>query len=255
MLKNGGMLRGTISELVPNDYVVIALAGGESRRLAMTEVRFAGRAEDAPRDSKPPPEQPAPAQEVRPAVVLHAQEARLRFESDDPDVTFHRQTGSAQAVAIGRGGIARAESVAYDEICTAPCEATMAAGSYSFALSRGTGAAVPVEDRVVASPGATTLRGTYTSYTGVRVAGWITLVGGAIGGTALVATSFSGDGEGRKGQMIAGFVVMGVGMTVGWVLTLKSDEAAIDVAGSGPGVAPARTGSKRTPGLSVAGVF
>src|SRR3954471_22558833 len=44
-LKNGGMLRGTISELVPGGDVVLITATGEERRFAMRDVDYAGPAD------------------------------------------------------------------------------------------------------------------------------------------------------------------------------------------------------------------
>src|SRR6188768_1348287 len=46
-LKNGGILRGTISELVPGDYVSIVLITGEPRRVLYADVQFAGPANEA----------------------------------------------------------------------------------------------------------------------------------------------------------------------------------------------------------------
>lgn len=44
--KDGGMLRGTISELIPGDVVVITLSSGEQRRIAMANVEYAGPASE-----------------------------------------------------------------------------------------------------------------------------------------------------------------------------------------------------------------
>jgi hypothetical protein len=41
-LKSGGLLRGTIAELVPGEFVVIVLITGETRRIAASEFDYAG---------------------------------------------------------------------------------------------------------------------------------------------------------------------------------------------------------------------
>jgi hypothetical protein len=41
-LKNGGLLRGTISELIPGKSVVLITATGEVRTIPMEEVEYAG---------------------------------------------------------------------------------------------------------------------------------------------------------------------------------------------------------------------
>src|SRR5262245_37595241 len=48
LLKNGGMLRGTISELVPGEFVAITIGSGEVRKLPMSDVRYAGPASQMP---------------------------------------------------------------------------------------------------------------------------------------------------------------------------------------------------------------
>src|SRR5688572_477116 len=47
-LKNGGLLRGTISELVPGQTVTIVTASGKTRELPMAEVDYAGPADKDP---------------------------------------------------------------------------------------------------------------------------------------------------------------------------------------------------------------
>ncbi|MDH5676939.1 MAG: hypothetical protein OEZ06_32785, partial [Myxococcales bacterium] len=48
LLKNGGLVRGTISELVPAEKVVIVTITGEARSYPMAEVEYAGPASGAP---------------------------------------------------------------------------------------------------------------------------------------------------------------------------------------------------------------
>src|SRR5258706_9689637 len=53
--KNGGILRGTILESVPNDRVDIRAPDGQTRRIPWAEVEYAG-----PATSVPPPPATAP---------------------------------------------------------------------------------------------------------------------------------------------------------------------------------------------------
>jgi hypothetical protein len=45
-LKNGGMVRGSIIELVPGSFVVVELKNGETRRFEMNDVEYAGPEDD-----------------------------------------------------------------------------------------------------------------------------------------------------------------------------------------------------------------
>jgi hypothetical protein len=47
-LKNGGLLRGKISELGPGDAVTIATLTGKTREFAMNALEYAGPEADAP---------------------------------------------------------------------------------------------------------------------------------------------------------------------------------------------------------------
>src|SRR5262245_17778301 len=63
-LFGGGMLRGTIVELVPNGPVTIVLPTGETRRIERSQIVFAGPATSTP--AAPPPIVPAPAMPIAP---------------------------------------------------------------------------------------------------------------------------------------------------------------------------------------------
>jgi hypothetical protein len=172
-----------------------------------------------------------PRAEVRPAVVVHAGEAQVTLDSAQPDVTFHRRVGSAHGVAVGRGGSAVFGMAAYDEICTAPCDVTLATGSYSLALSQDNGGPVAVEDRVNIR-GPATVRGEYTSYRGVRIAGLVTAIASAVGGmTLMLVPVFSREPNETPSvaPIIAGGVIAGGGVLVGTILMLKGDEADVHV--------------------------
>ncbi len=181
LLKNGGMLRGTISELVPDDYVVVVTVAGETKRYPMSQVRYAGPAERAPDGGgEAPPAQSSAGKrpdEVRPAITVQAGEARVRLVSDPPGQTFYKRVSTAMIVGAHSG----IRAAGYDEICTAPCQATLPSGTHTLAMSEPGGG--PAEAEPVTLPeGSSVLRGEYHSRKGLRVAGWITLIGGSMGG-------------------------------------------------------------------------
>lgn len=65
VLRNGGMMRGSIVELVPGDHVLIQLPNGEERRIDMSEVEYAGRAEELRQKQETPTKQPNPYETER----------------------------------------------------------------------------------------------------------------------------------------------------------------------------------------------
>lgn len=233
LLHNGGMVRGTIIELVPDDKVVIQLPDGSSRTYPMTDVKFAGRKGDAPKSEKaepkpePEPEAPKPApapsprdtkpepsrqDRVKPIVTVRGQEAVLKLQG--AGLTFHRKTGSAVVRTSNSGGIA----VGYDVMCTAPCEVGMPEGTHTLALSKG---GAPVEADPVTVTGDATLRGTYESRLGIRIAGFVL----AITGPLVVTYGLIGDDE-----VSIPLTVLGAGMWIGgMVMVFQFDKATIEV--------------------------
>src|SRR5260370_12717904 len=201
LLKGGGMMRGTISELLPGEAVTIITVGGVMRRVPMSEVTYAGPAERAPQspsktgesavsDKPEPPVAAAPQDtSVRPFILVQGRAVPFKFVSMVPNLTLHIKTGEAEA-RTWMGTPTGLTATTYTSICTAPCEASLPAGSHQFALSQGTGVPVP-------APALTTLRepstlqGTYESRSGLRTAGWIVAVGGSVLGGVPMATSLA----------------------------------------------------------------
>src|SRR5688572_540615 len=69
-LRNGGMLRGTIVELKPGETVEILLLNGETRKIPMADVEYAGPAETPPEEPMPAPE-PLGTVPVATAAITH----------------------------------------------------------------------------------------------------------------------------------------------------------------------------------------
>jgi hypothetical protein len=258
-LKNGGLLRGTISELVPGDTVTIVTATGKTREIAMSEVAYAGPADNDPseRGAVAPAAVDARAsttlssnEKTNPEVTVRGDKATLQLESEPPGLIFHRATGSA--VAAGAGGVAVARG--YQRLCTAPCEVTLPAGSEVLALSSGNG--FPREAEAVSLPaGNSRVKGSMESRSGVRIAGWVIAVGSLVGGGAIMLTArdeeetcyeFSGCSTTSNldtTKFLLGVVVMSAGTGVGIFMALRPDVAKIDIASRTPGPAlPAARG-------------
>lgn len=244
MTTDGGMVRGTIIESVPGQYVVITLPTGETRRIEGTRVRYAGPASGAPQSVAAPAATYAPTYPPAPAAIAppasDPRRVSIRFRSAQTGVTVHRVTGTATATMSGGisgpgvvgsfSGVARGHSFA--RLCTAPCEMSLDAGEYQLALSAG-GLEVPAQALVLDRDGTVTAE--YWDNSGTRVAGWLTFFGGLIGGLALATVpmlvSLNSSGGLNDGvvwpTLIGGTVMMGIGVIVGLFLKDVSDGALV----------------------------
>jgi hypothetical protein len=277
MLRSGGLVRGTISELDPGGKVVILTLTGEARTFSMSDVSYAGPASEAPQ-SRPSPAGGAPGEgssgetdpngprdfggpiveskpELRPEVTVHAREARLSITSAPAGLTLHKRSSSA--IAVGPGGVAVATG--FEEICTAPCEATMPAGSHTFGVSEPGKPAVQA-DAVSLPPGKSTVSATYTSRSGTRVGGWVVMGAGAVvGGLVMLAafgkeqqcSEYSGTcyetSKVNMGTLVAGTGIMVGGMLGGLIMIGTSDKAQVQVSG--------RRLPRALPGVRVTTIF
>jgi hypothetical protein len=283
MLNNGGLIRGTIEELVPDDYVVIVTRSGDSKRYPMSDVHYAGPADDAPsisgtaaKESEPGDDNAEEADtrkegKVRPLVTLHSEASKVTFKTDPPNYKVYLRSGSAAARGIVVQG--------YDELCTAPCTATIPAGTHTFAVSEAKGA--PREaDPVKIPPGTSQLDIEYVSHAASQWLGLGVMVVGASVGTYMLVAGFLDEEEVCSGEDAFGnpecteepstnwtMVGLGLGITVGGLVagaviwqddeinTRVSGRSGARVAGIGtaPRLAPRRRGW--APGLRVRGKF
>jgi hypothetical protein len=264
-LKDGSMFRGTISELVTNDHVDIVLASGQTRRIPMKDVQYAGPANAAtpaaaPPAPPPPPPPPPGAGGAMPLVTVNGPRAELRLESPDPNTTFHIKTGQADVEGGGMtwGGRAfsySAQANAYTIICTAPCTAGLPVGTHELGLSQGGRIAQSDEPTTITGPG--TLQGTYVSKAGTRVVGWIVVLGSVVGGTLLMldsikrtnvcdATGFCYEDSTIDGtEFGVGVGVALVGGIVGAVLAAQKDKAEITFIPGTPAATSLAAGGRR----------
>lgn len=217
-LKDGGFMRGTISELVPGDHVVIVLPNGESRTLTMDKVEYAGP--DPGLEAAPGGPKKAP---TVPGVKLHltSPQKNARFY-----LPIGMRVGRVEGGAFEQSKVVHSED--YKELCRAPCDVTLQAGSYALALAIEGGD--PVRSAALLDiDGPTSVEGVYTSYSVVRALGWVTsVVGGAVGVVLLIKPP-GGETDLSAGRILPGaLTIIGSGI-LGGILTRVEDDADIYV--------------------------
>lgn len=223
-LKNGGMVRGTIAEYLPGEHVSIILMSGETKRFEAAEVAYAGSAASEPRPSSEPAhpgdmQDLTTSSEVQPLVTVRSNKARIHLSAKGPEpLTFYLLSGTASA-GYGRG----ISADAFTRICAAPCDANIAAGSYTLGLAPPDQAALRVKTMVDIHDG-DELVGTYRSARGTRAAGWIIFAVSLIGGTGLMVASIEDDGA--SPAFLAGSVIAGIGPLVGLALANFAKDSA-----------------------------
>ncbi len=218
-LKNGGMLRGTIAESEPGQSVTIVLLTGETRKISAADVSYAGPASAAPGAAPPAPAAAAPAAppaapaapsgngNVQPFAVVHATEARVDFVSEPAGNSLFRRSSTASFIN-NNGNIPIAAG--YEEVCTAPCNASMPSGTHTFAVAQSGGS--PIEaDPIALPPGNSTLKGTYHDNLGTRVAVIVVGVAAVAGGLALELSSFGSGENGFNTTSLVGGTALEVG--------------------------------------------
>ncbi|MCZ7685027.1 MAG: hypothetical protein M5U28_42145 [Sandaracinaceae bacterium] len=198
------MLRGTIVRSEPGRRVVIELADGEVQELGWGEVRFAGRAEEAPLERRAE----TPAREAE-------QEGRLRVHFvADLRLTLHRLGATALSSASSGFVTVRGRSELYERVCTAPCDLSIDPGVHQFALAIG--ARPPFSAGSLDITHAGTLRGVHVDRAGMRAAGAISFVLGLVGAALMIPFSFAIGWYGPNlPLLIAGSITGGVGLLVG----------------------------------------
>jgi hypothetical protein len=236
LLKNGGLLRGTIGELIPGESVTIRTVTGATKTLAMSDVSYAGPKERAP---TPVSASPTTGQGQAPLAAPASGDGRVTV--DAPLVPFRFLSGQPLTLHL-RG------PAGYNPVCTAPCAGTLQRGSYALALSIDAQRPVAVKELTLIQ-GRSRIDGTYVSYKRARAAGWTFLgLGLAVstigfvyaatqqGSTCTTTTGTSGsfgystscenrDPSPGYAAGVIGLVVAGVGLVMG----LRFDEAKVFV--------------------------
>ncbi len=223
-LRNGGMARGTIIEVVPDDHVLLLLPDGETRRFDMAEVVYSGpiaaQGTASPTPAAGPTSEPTgPAPASTPVAGAAADDTvRLTLEASRSGISFY----AAARVPNGSGHLS------FQRLCEAPCQFNIAPGSYRMALSIAGESPVPTP-RALHLTRDFTLEGTYHSRRGIRIGGWI-LFGlatpAAIGNFVALARC---DGCSQKTALYGVAISLSVLALVGFVMGLIHDSARLDV--------------------------
>lgn len=211
-LKDGSLFRGTIAELVRGDHVVIVTISGEARRFPISEVAYAGRADERPseRSRSEPSEAPPPDEPPATAVV--------RFESSDEGKTILHVTSYISSSAPPVNSFQPDQA-----ICVAPCVTKLPLGRYRFGVSQDRGH-VERLPTVFHIAGPVSLRGIYEDRSELRGAGWGLLVVSSVVGTLLVAL---GRAKNKDDLALGGIIGGLTGVTVGLALGLQFDSAEV----------------------------
>lgn len=214
LLKDGSMFRGTIAELVTDDHVLLVTVVGEPRRFEMSQVAYAGRAEDMP------PPAGTPARQSQPSATEAApqQSVPVRFSTGAKQTTSLHVWSYIPAAAPPRSPFQTDQS-----ICVAPCETTLPAGTYRFGVSGERGRVEHVSQVFEVRKGSPlSLVGTYNDRRAIRTAGWVLLGFSALAGIVLTV---AGTNANNDSMQIAGLVGGVGGTAVGLVLGLQLDDA------------------------------
>lgn len=232
-LRDGGLLRGTIAELLPGDHVTLVLLTGETRRVAASDFSFAGPADEAPRvvasgattipappstDTTPPTNAATPTTPTD-ASAPPAGGARVRFRGDDGE----RIVVDAASETRGTAGFTR--------VCTTPCSLVMPIGTYHVALTASgkprltVEHLVPIEDRDLVTVEYETRGGTRAG--GIVVIGLTGALGLGVGLSPLAIDARARDGA-ILPAIIGGVAVAALGTLIG-LLMHGSDDAAHSV--------------------------
>lgn len=271
-LKNGGLLRGSIAELVPGEFVVIVLITGETRRIPAADFSYAGPERDAAdegaEEEEEEEEQEEEVEEAKPRPRPRSRSNAGSMDMDPGELVRVQSTSGAlwvysRAPATGRGK-------RFEQLCKTPCEVSLAPGDYELALS-DVDSTDPVAARQrVQIEGTTNLEATYESREALRTAGVVVLLLGTVGG-GVIAFTADKKCEGMSScprdptQVAIGVLVAAGSLAAGIVMATRSDIVEIDIVPSAAALVPARgalAGARdplasplALPGLSVSARF
>ena len=217
LLSDGGMVRGTIAEIVPESHVVIVTLTSEMRRYEWSDVDWAGPAAQMP---------------------ARRNEGDEGGENDEGDVPRTEDEVLVQLQMLGveddpytffvEGRVANR----WRELCVAPCEEAVTPGANRFAIQRRGGARIPAENDVTID-GPAIVTGRYVDNSGARVGGGVLTAGSLLAGISLivVGTAVQSDkGEPTNWTLVGvGSGIIAAGLTLGIVITTRRDRAVVNV--------------------------
>jgi hypothetical protein len=183
----------------------------------------------------------------------------VRFEPDEPGLSLMVQTADMPARHAQRfrhvSYYDQAVDPQYSPVCEGPCATQLVPGAYHLALSKDGGPAVPAEEVLLQGP--SSIHAEYEDHSAERVLGGMILVGGMIGGVAMVVVSAgrqtcdSGDSCTTKvdEQLLAGGIGVVLGSAIlGTILAAQHDTAHVEVT---PLALPGMGSRKEWPGAAL----
>lgn len=217
-LADGGIVRGTVLDYVPGDHVTLQLSTGEMRTYR------AGEFVDVAIGPAAPIVVPVPVPVAPPTEPM----AHLSVTGDVEGLSLHRVIASATVGVWTGRGMSSVRIDAFDLICHAPCEVDVPAGSYELGVAPDGGDARRAghDDAVFHAGTVSRLALEFESREGIRIAGWLTLVLGGLGGSAMIISPifFTNFDDGMP-LLIAGSVIAGVAIIASLPMILLQDHA------------------------------
>lgn len=154
-------------------------------------------------------------------------QGRIHVSADQPGLTLQRVSGTGTTVMGTPHGVVGVSFALFTPLCLAPCDEELPTGVYQFAISRGSGSPVGAGDAVEVR-GDVFLDLHYEDREGIRIAGWITWIGGLLAGGATMVAGAVGASGGHHvdlAPIIVGAVVLGLGSIIGVPMAFLNDDA------------------------------
>src|SRR5262245_33034006 len=172
----------------PGNFVAIMLVTGEIRRVAMSEVEYAGPAANAPGLEPGAPDDG---------------KVKVKLTALQKDLTYYIPYGKSVATSVGASvgggggfgvgvgvGASGGSQTNFARICIAPCVVSLPRGNHRLAVGSGDDPPVVFDDPI-AIDHALTVEGNYRSYSGVRFAGRMVSLAALAVGVAVIVEFFA----------------------------------------------------------------
>lgn len=239
-LRNGGLYRGHVTEIVPGDHVTILVEKGEPKRVAWAEI---DRVVVATTAMPPPPSsggdqvgaRTIPSGTAPTPAPMNGPRARVHITSSSTVVLYRRVTGST----------------AWTQACTSPCDEMLPLGD-SYRVT-GNGVAQSSEFTLQGGPNSSIdLKVDGQSTGGMVLGGALAAIGSLVGyvGLLAVVVTLDSSGSSDKDARAGGLVAMGLGTVAalgGVLIFLASAKTDVTQNQTGGGGAAKNDAWKRLP--------